>query len=203
VAWKWSGEKSVQVIARPDFKDKTDKSITKKLHSLINEADITIAHNGDAFDNKKSHAKFIEHGLTPPKPYKSIDTKKVAKKYFKFNSNSLNDLGHTLNLGKKLQTGGFDLWVDCMAGKAAAWQKMKEYNKQDVILLEKVYLKLRPWIKNHPNLNLYQNTSRNCPNCGSARLKSHGWAALKSTKKQRFVCKDCRAHSYQATIITN
>ncbi len=37
----------------------------------------------------------------------------------------------------------------------AAWKVMEKYNKQDVLLLEKVYDRLLPWIKSHPNHHLF------------------------------------------------
>lgn len=190
-AFKWLGDKTVRVCARPDYKDETDKSLTKALWELIDEADIVIAHNGDQFDQKKAKAKFIEHRLGPPSPYKSIDTKKIAKSQFAFNSNSLNDLGQLLKLGKKLPTGGFSLWLGCMAGDKKSWQKMKKYNKMDVALLEKVYLALRAWHPNHPNVAVYRGEPKNCPSCGSRSVVRRGVALTKTSTFERMQCKDC------------
>lgn len=194
VAYKWLGEKKVRCIARPNFKDKTEKSLIEILWKLFDEADIICAHNGDSFDNKKSKAKFLEYGLKPPSNYKSIDTKKIAKSQFNFNSNSLNDLGQLLKLGKKIETGGFQLWLDCMAGKPSAWKKMIAYNKQDVVLLEKVYLKLRAWAPNHPNLTLFRD-SIGCPVCTSKNTIRRGFRIAVRRKTQRFQCNDC-GHSF-------
>jgi DNA-directed RNA polymerase subunit RPC12/RpoP len=46
---------------------------------------------------------------------------------------------------------------------------MLNYNKHDVIGLEQLYLKLRPYIKNHPNLGVLLDEDV-CPNCGSYDL---------------------------------
>jgi len=51
--------------------------------------------------------------------------------------------------------------------------EMLSYNDQDVILLEDVYVKLRPWIKSHPNMNLYTEDNV-CSNCGSRRIINTG-----------------------------
>ena len=48
----------------------------------------------------------------------------VARRNFMFNSNSLGDLGQTLGLGGKGDTGGFDTWLQCMAGDPKAWRRM-------------------------------------------------------------------------------
>ena len=111
---KWLDENKPQTFGLPDFsdykKDKTsDKALVLKLWEYINEADIIVAHNGDSFDIKVMNTRFIVNGLTPPSPYKTVDTRKEARKRFGFSSNSLNDLGNVLGLGKKLSTGGFKL----------------------------------------------------------------------------------------------
>lgn len=189
--YKWLDEKTVHCITRNNFKDKTDKSLTKALWKIIDEADIIIAHNGLAFDIKKSNAKFIEHGLTPPSPYKVVDTLKVARNKFKFNSNRLNDLGRYLGVGEKVKTGGFDLWLGCMANKAASWKLMVKYNKQDVLLLERVYKKLLAWITNHPNLTLFTHKLASCTKCGSDKLHARGTLVTQSTVYHRFQCQSC------------
>ena len=164
VAWKWLGESKVHVMSLPQFKnwnkDKEDDSaLIKELWKLFDEAEVIVAHNGNSFDIKKSNARFIINELKPPSPYKTIDTKLVAKRYFKFDSNKLNELGKYLKLGKKLETGGFELWKGCMAGDMKAWKKMCAYNKQDVAIIKKVYNKLHPWTTNHPS-----DTGAGCPN---------------------------------------
>lgn len=199
---KWLGEKETKVYGLPDFplykKDKTnDKELIRKLWELFDEAEVLVAHNGDEFDIKKANARFITHNLTPPAPYQKIDTKKVAKRYFKFDSNKLDELGEYLGVGRKSPTGGFDLWLGCMAGDKKSWQRMKDYNKQDVVLLEKIYIELRPWMNNHPNLNIINDTLRNCPTCGSDKVHSRGVVPVgRTSTKKRFKCTDCHAWSY-------
>lgn len=199
VAWKWLGQKTVHGAVLPDFKTykkdpSNDIEIVKLTHSLFEEADVVIAHNGDSFDQKKSHARMMVHGLTPPSPYKSVDTLKVARKYANFNSNKLADLGEILGIGKKLETGGFSLWKGCMEGSPSAWRTMKKYNKQDVVLLEETYLALRPWIQNHPSMSLLEDKMESCPNCGGENLIKTGYYFTRVNKVQVWKCKDCGAH---------
>lgn len=202
-SYKWLGEKNIKVVAQPDFpeyeKDKTnDYRVTEKLHSLFDEADVVVAHNGDNFDQKKAHARMLYHGFTPPSPYRSIDTKKVAKKYFQFNSNKLDDLGEHLGLGRKVDTGGFELWLGCMQGDEKSWRMMKSYNRQDTRLLESVYYKLRPWIDNHPSLALMDGRPSACPKCGSGPLQSRGTIKYaKVTYARRYQCQECGGWSQE------
>lgn len=204
-AYKWLGEKDTYVYGLPDFKgykkDKTnDEEICRKLWELFNMAEVIIAHNGDQFDIKKSNARFIKYGFDPPSPYKTIDTKKLAKSVFKFDSNKLDDLGDYLKIGRKMHTGGLELWMDCMKGEQKAWKVMKEYNKQDVVLLEKVYLKLRGWSKNQPNMNLVLGGIYSCPVCGSAHTIKRGYLRAKTTIKQAYQCLNCGKYSSGETM---
>lgn len=206
-AYKWLGEEKTHVVSLPDFKtwkkDKTnDKELVSTLWKLFDEADIIIAHNGNSFDQKKSNARFIVHGLPAPSPYRQIDTKLVAKRYFNFNSNKLDDLANVLGLGRKIKTGGFDLWLGCASGDINSWKMMCSYNKQDVILLEKVYLKLRGWIANHPSLGILTGERGLCPACRSSKLQKRGFGVKgNSTKVQRLQCQDCGGWTSEKLVI--
>ena len=138
IAFRWFNESKPQVLSRRTL---SEKELVGRVHKLFDEADFLIAHNGDEFDWKKMNAKFIQFKLKPPSPAVKIDTKKLAKKYFKFNSNSLNNLCDLLEIGKKIDTGGIELWLGCMRGDVASLKKMEEYNLKDILLLEKLYLK--------------------------------------------------------------
>lgn len=186
-AYKYSGKKRVHVESRKRWDEKT---LVKILHTILADADILVAHNGDAFDFKKANAKFIQFGLSPIAPPSTVDTRKVAKKYFNFSGNSLNDLCKLFNIGKKENTGGFDLWQDCMSGKKSAFHKMEKYNKQDVVLLEKVYTRLLPWMNNHPSIPLIQGKEDGCPKCGGD-VKSYGLRHNGTYSYRRYQCMDC------------
>jgi len=196
-AVKWMGAKRVDTYALPDYplfkRDKeNDRDLVKDLYDVFDEADILIAHNGDRFDIRKSNARFIQHGLKPPSPYKTIDTLKIARRHFKFDSNRLNDLGQSLKVGQKLPHTGVHLWLSCMSGHAPSWRLMRRYNARDVELLERVYEKLKPWAPNHPNLNLWSGHSH-CPTCQSPNIRMRGLNYGKAVVRQRLLCKDCGA----------
>lgn len=195
-AWKWGHEKKTHILALPDFplyqkEPKNDWALISELHELFNKADIVVAHNGDRFDNRKSNARFLKHNIVPTEPYHSIDTLKVARRQFALTSYKLDDLAEYLGLGRKLKTDK-DLWESCMAGDPQAWAKMRRYNKRDVVLLEKVYLKLRPWIANHPGLNVINGRPDACPKCGGQRMhKGMKYRATNTNLYQYYRCMDC------------
>ena len=193
VGWKWLGGGRAQVKTRADYKDKTDRSLTKTLWSLLDEADVVIGHNSLDFDNKKARARFAYWDLKPPSPWSDVDTCRVARSAFKFNSNKLDDLAQHLGLGRKKKTGGFDLWEKAMAGDKAALRRMGRYNRQDVTLLERVYLRLRPYIARHPNLALQAGRKNDCPNCGSKDVVAWGKRYTQRLVRQGMRCSDCGA----------
>lgn len=171
---------------------KDDKGCLQTLWTLLDEADVVIAHNGERFDVPKVNARFLEYGMLPPSPYKQIDTLKVAKRNFRLTSNRLDYIAKFLGYEGKMETGGMALWIECMNGVAAAWDKMLDYNIKDVDILEWVYMELRPWIHNHPNIGLYdEDETTRCPACGGDHLTYRGFAYTVVGKYQRFVCNDC------------
>lgn len=196
-SYKMLGDNKVHCYCLPDFpgykKNKQDDSkLLEQLWRMMDESDIIVAHNGDKFDIKKTNARFIINGMGPPSPCKSIDTLKIARASFGFDSNKLNDLAKYLNIGGKIPHTGMHLWLGCMNGDPASWKVMRKYNKHDVELLEQVYLKLRPWAKNHPNLNSYSHSIA-CPTCQSLNTQRRGLDKTLKRTYQRIHCQDCGA----------
>lgn len=192
VAWKWLGDSKVTCVTTEG--QGGDRTLIALIRVLFEEADILIAHNGDSFDSKIVRARMVYHNMAPTKRLTQIDTKKVAKANFNFNGNGLQDLGEFLKLGSKVKHSGFDLWLGCMKDDPKAWKEMKRYNKQDVVLLEKVYKRFRPWISNHPNMAKLMDPLTDftaCPNCGSRKTEKRGFRAGHATIKQQRVCKNC------------
>jgi len=193
IGYKWLGGPT-KVMALPDFKGYKphgkDEELVKFIWELLNSADIVVAQNGDEFDFKKINTRFLYYGLTPPAPYKTIDTLKVARKVFAFNSNKLDDLGRDLEMGRKVENQGFPLWLKCERGDKKSWALMKKYCKKDVNLLEELYLKERPWISNHPNLDAFSNLPV-CPRCGSGKIQNRGQSINQTFIYQRFQCQSC------------
>jgi DNA-directed RNA polymerase subunit RPC12/RpoP len=188
---KWYGEEKIifdSVFTSPV------KRMLKRVHTLLEEADAVIHYNGTKFDIPTLNKEFILYGMKPPAPYKQIDLLKTARSQFRFPSNKLDYVAQALGLGKKTHGMTHDLWVQCMARDLEAWKKMETYNRNDVILLEKVYDRMKPWIKGHANHSLYTGEIV-CPNCGSHHLTKRGFAYTNAGKYQRLQCTDCGAWS--------
>lgn len=200
ICWsaKWLNSEEVfsGTLTSKEILEENDYRIVKKLWDLINEADIVIAYNGKHADIKWMNTRFIIHNMPPTKPYFVVDPCDVAKKSFGFSSNKLDALAGYFNIDHKIKTD-FQLWKDCLDGREEALNYMEEYNKLDVIILEKVYLKMRPWIVGHPNLANIKSSSRPiCSYCGSENLEeldNHYYTNV--GKYNLYRCKDCNGLS--------
>lgn len=197
-AAKWLGEKKIYYSdtgGRGKKKVRDDKALVGEIRALLDDADIIVAQNGKRFDVRKINARLIEHGYAPPRPYRVVDTLIAAKKYFAFTSQKLAWTSQRLTDTPKDEHKnfpGFELWKECLLDNKAAWREMKKYNVQDVIATEKVYLKLRPWIDNHPNVGAYDPSKDPvCPKCGSGNLQREGTRVLQQGRYPRFQCGDC------------
>jgi uncharacterized protein YprB with RNaseH-like and TPR domain len=191
VAYKWADSSKVKCITVEKARKHSDRVLVNHLRRLFNKADILVAHNGDEFDIRRVKARLVYHNLPPTKHVPSVDTKKLAKKYFNFNSNRLNDLGLYLGLGTKVKHPGFEMWLGCLAGDKRSWGLMRKYNKQDVLLLERVYKRFLPWTQSHPNIALLQSGKLGCDKCGSLNGRKKGIRANSRGLQQQWQCNDC------------
>lgn len=187
--WLYSDKVFSGKLNKEELLNQDDKRICSELWSLLDEAELVIAHNGDRFDIPKINTRFIMHNLKRPSPYRTIDTLTVARKQFGFSSNKLDALAGYFGFEHKISTD-FTLWDRCVKGDVEAMDYMARYCDRDVLLLEEVYLKLRNWIPNHPNIGLYFDTKEHiCPNCGSTDLTEGKPYYTTVGRYQTFRCK--------------
>lgn len=191
-AAKWLND---DTIIYEESRTEDDAKLVESLVNLFDEADIVVAHNGQRFDFPQIMGRALVHGINPPSPYKIVDTLKVARFEFGFPANSLEYLTNLLCSTKKLQHKnfpGFELWLECLRGNEAAWKEMKEYNIQDILSLEELYIKMRPWMRRHPNIGAIIEADKVvCPKCGSHHMVKRGFAYTNVGKYQRYVCGEC------------
>ena len=163
-------------------------SMLKKIHRLLAQADVVVHFNGMKFDIPVLNKEFIKHGLMPPAPYKQVDLYRVVRHSFRFESNKMDAITNALGLGRKTKHRGFELWTKCMEGDETAWKVMERYNKRDVRLLERLYHRVRPWIRQHPQMT---EEGLCCPKCGSSWAQRRGVQLAVTRVYQRYQCKRC------------
>jgi len=184
---KWLGKKEVMFDS---IYHSGSKKMLSNIHKLLDEADAVVHYNGKSFDIPTLNKEFLILGFPPPAPYKQVDLINTARGQFRFTSNKLDYICQRLGLGSKVETS-FQLWIDCMNHDEKAWKLMEKYNKNDVLMLENLYFKLLPWIKNHPNLGLYTEEPNVCPHCGGTHYHKRGLSYTSTCAYQRYRCSDC------------
>lgn len=188
-AAKWRGEKEVFFDS---IKKSSPKAMLRRIHKLLSAADAVVHYNGTKFDIPTLNKEFLMNGMSPPAPYRQIDLLRVVRQQFRFPSNKLDYIVKQLGLGSKTKHIGHELWIKCMAKDAEAWKSMEEYNKNDVLLLEELYEKALPWIKNHPNYGLHTDGDELiCTNCGSDKYARRGFGRTTAAVYRRYQCNDC------------
>lgn len=192
VGAKWVGERGGY-----QYDEQADGPVKmlRATHALLSEADAVVTYNGDKFDLAWLNGEFVRYRLPPLPPVTSIDLLKTIRR-FRLQSNKLAFVGPFLEVGKKIDAGGFKLWADCLAGNKRAWAKMRTYNKGDVTLTEAAYLRLRPYIANHPHLGEPAKKGRDdyqCGRCGKVTRKYHhrGYYRTLTTRTPRIQCQEC------------
>lgn len=190
--WLFDSKAFGEVVSPKEAIAREDKRILPRVWNLMNEADIIVWQNGDNFDRKKLNTRFLLAGFPPPMYYKSVDTYKVFTDNFDFTYNKLDWVANVLGVGRKVQTS-FEWWNECAEGNQDYLSKMLKYNMVDVQLTEEVYLKIRPWISNHPNLGLFTLRGDACRCCGDVNIKWSGKYQTALGLYKGFRCQTCGA----------
>jgi len=210
VSWtSWKSGK-YNCVALPDFdlyktEPRNDYALCKFIaEEIINPADGLVGHNSIGFDNKVVNQRLKVHGLPTLLPRKDIDTLKVARKEWKLPSNTLDEIAHYFKLGRKLtHTPGMQL--RCIReGTEEHWNHLKEYNIQDVVLLEEVFNLALPYF-NTLSMNILNGDYGSCAFCGESGFmnKVEGkFKYNKVSKLQIFKCLNCGGNNTGRSLTT-
>lgn len=143
VCWKFEGNDTVYSL---QWKDGDDKELLEKFAKIADNCDILCGHNGDNFDIKWLRTRCLYHGIQLSPKFHTIDTLKAAKSGFLFNSNKLDYIGQFLKLGRKIPTQ-YEMWKKILLlNDKKTLDAMVTYCKGDVLLLEKVYNKMKSYM---------------------------------------------------------
>ena len=138
ICWSagWVGETKLfsACVTQREALRKDDKRVLRQLWDLIDQADLVTGHNVDNFDMKKLNNRFLIHGMGLPLASwkKSVDTLKLARKHFPFDSNSLEYISVRLG-GKPKKDIRLDDWKKIVdTGDPKTLRKAETYCRGDV-----------------------------------------------------------------------
>lgn len=196
ICYKFEDDKEVQFLTWDE--NQNDKELLEKFIEVANQCDELIGHNGIKFDLAWIRTRCLFHRIPMFPSYNVIDTLRISRAKFKFNSNKLDYIAQFLGMGKKIKTD-FNLWKTILLdNNKTSMAKMVKYCQNDVRLLERVFKAINTHIepKTHYGVRFGQDRG-SCPECGSDELIRAATAITASgIKKVRYKCKTCnKIHS--------
>lgn len=194
ICYKWEDSKEVESLEW-DSKQ-CDKKMLQKFIKIANTADEIVGHNGDKFDLAWIRTRCLFHRIDMFPTYTTIDTLKISRSKFKFNSNKLDYIAKFLGVGEKIKTD-YGMWKDIMLNKCkVSMSKMVKYCKMDVVVLEKVYKELSVHILSKVHYGVIFGADRgSCPECGSDEIvRRCNRVTASGVKKIQYQCNTC--HKY-------
>jgi hypothetical protein len=121
-----------QVLLPREAKAGDDSDLVIRLHALMDAAEVIAGHNCDNFDLKRCNTRFKLNGLPSIVGKKTIDTLKLARSKYAFESNRLDYICQRLGIDGKDHIDNQD-WINAMNGDGATLEKIHKYNRNDVI----------------------------------------------------------------------
>jgi len=189
VAYKWAHQKRVYCLDW-GLHEQNSGPMIKKFGKIIEQADLVLGQNSDAFDIKQINTQRLIHGQTPIAWPLSEDLMKQVKRNFYVTSSSLDYMAKLLTGEGKSRMEEAD-WVDVVESKSkSALIKMKHYCKRDVIKTQAVWDKVRPYCKPKFDRRLLCGKDT-CATCGSKNVAGHGQRVYLTKIVDRVRCNDC------------
>lgn len=199
IGYKWYDEKAVHVPSILDHQKNADiknylndRPVVEQFAKAYSECDYHVTWYGERFDLPMVRAKMVRLGLDPLPPKPHLDLWKTARRQFKIHSNRLAAWEQYLKCEHGKTAIEFDAWLAAAQGNKKAMAEVKDHCEKDVLVLEDVFRKFRPWMDNEPARGLFTGDHEGCPSCGSHNTLRQGVRMTVTRTYQRFQCRDCR-----------
>lgn len=194
IGYKWLGKPKVHVPSILDGNNGnmlSDKHLVEEFATVFNTCDYHTTWYGERFDHPMVCSKLIKFGLPPLAPKPHLDLWKTARKRFKLHSNRLQAWEQFLGLENAKTPISFDAWLQAAHGDRKALATVKHHCKKDVLVLEEVFERMKPWLDCEPARGLMTGDHHGCPSCGSHDIERRGFKVAMTRMFQQFVCKGC------------
>ena len=138
------------LLARREWpKREIDYRVTKSMIAAMNGCDRVVAHYGNGFDIPFGRSRAIANGLNYPEydDIRQTDSWRIARKVLKIHSNRLDAIGDFFHIEIQKTQLKPHVWNGCSLGVQECLDYVLEHCQNDVLLLEQVYWKLKPYVR--------------------------------------------------------
>ena len=200
-AWKWYDQADVEFAA--EWEVGGYDGFMRAVWDVFNDADLIIGHNADRFDARHLTGGWAEMGLPAPSPYKVVDTLKIARGTFAYESNTLDALNRRLGIDAKTDKYDARIARAAVNGDKEAQETLSAYNRGDIIASEALFDRLRPYARNIPHLGMWTDDELACPSCGSTMTATGKTVHANVQRYEHLHCPNCGAHARGTTRLKN
>jgi predicted PolB exonuclease-like 3'-5' exonuclease len=199
IAWKWFGTDEVYVDHWSMDKH-CDKAMLERFLRDYNLADMIIGQNNDRFDNRWINGRALKYDLDVNTQVRSLDLMKENKRLFRVPGYSMKFINKYLGIKGKLEHEGIKMWDMIEDGsldeQKEYMQKMIDYNRQDIIATEEMYLRIRKYIGTPTHIGKFMGGSKyDCPTCGSTHVEPKRITYTSAGTLQHIMhCTECESH---------
>lgn len=190
ISYKWQYEDRVHTL---DWR-MGEKVMLKKFVKIMGEADELVGHNIDDYDIKELRTRCISHGVLMFPNYRTLDTLKKSRSFFRFPSNKLDYISKHLHQKGKLDHEGEELWFEVEKGNEEALKKMIAYCEHDVIITEDTFFVLSPFINHNNNFAVLTGGEKwHCPECASENVEMfRTYSTPMGVIRREMKCNNCK-----------
>lgn len=168
----------------------SDEKLVKQFYKVAEEADVIVGHNGDSFDKKWINTRLAYYEHPTIRHVDTEDTLKMCRRQFNMASFRLDYICKFFKIPGKLSTSS-DLWERVVRfNDRKALKEMGEYCDNDVIILDKLWKRIYPYVNHKINMSVYTGSDV-CPECGDKEYSKWGTRMTRAGTYQRFRCNKC------------
>ena len=200
-AWKWYDEEDVEFAA--EWEVGGYDGFMRAVWDVFDQADLIIGHNADRFDARHLMGGWAEMGLPAPSPYKVIDTLKIARGTFAYESNTLDALNKRLGIDAKTDKYNARIARAAVNGDKEAQETLSAYNRGDIIASEALFDRLRPFAKGIPHLGMWSDDALACPSCGHTMTATGKTVHANVQRYEHLTCPNCGSHARGTATLKN
>ena len=200
-AWKWYDSEHVEFAS--EWEVGGYDGFMRRVWDVFDQADLIIGHNADRFDVRHLLGGWAEMGLPAPSPYKVIDTLKIARATFAYESNTLDALNKRLGIDAKTDKYDVKIARAAVNGDKEAQDTLAAYNRGDIVASEALFDRLRPFSKGIPHLGMWSDDELACPSCGSTMTATGKTVHANVQRYEHLTCPNCGNHARGTTRLKN